>query len=707
MRQASSALALAILAADFASGSPVAAPAPRAPCAQVADAWAARQPGVTPTVSAKLAHDCLTSVPIRRQDALNLLDSISPYLDWQSDPDFKADPPADYTFPAHDIYANLRRVRDNVANNRYTNEYDFQADLVANVFNPGHDGHMALYPDALARATRFGRRSGLVSLSSDGTAIPEIKFKADVASQGDAALTVTQINGKNAADFLLDEVRAGSGSQDIDAGYNEVFFQLATSIEGSAVGQHASGGRGNFIYQGEFTNYTMSDGSVRSETNIAKIVGDFSNVTDGASFYSKFCNPNFPKPAAAANNGVLVNGAIPGYPQPVIASRDGTISGYYLSGEGYNDTAVLTMLSFEPSSFEEFQDVTAKFLSQATQDGKSKLILDVQANGGGYIFLGYDLFRQLFPNTIQEANSRWKANKAFLGVAKVYGPYAEQHPGTLNEEPLNWHADLNRANQGFSSLADKFGPNNIRTTPYTNLMRYDFDQFARDGLTIAGYGNKTGGVQPFDANNIVLLYDGYCASTCTIASELLKRQGGVKSVVFGGRPTRDAMQGVGGVKGAQVLTYSSIYDYIKNGRGLSRNNADLKEFARYNTLADSRTIYAGINVRDAVIEEHVADGLPSQFVYEAADCRKYWTKDMLTDITNVWKATADSAFNGAACVQGGIQRGNDEARTVVPRVATHVDKVIEKGTHFIQGNYPAFVPSQEFEARWLQKVPKL
>lgn len=64
-------------------------------------------------------------------------------------------------------------------------------------------------------------------------------------------------------------------------------------------------------------------------------------------------------------------------------------------------------------------------------------------------------------------------------------------------------------------------------------------------------------MQPFEAENIVVVYDGYCASTCTIFSEFMRQQAGVKTVALGGRPTKDIIQAVGGVKGTNVRHYAS------------------------------------------------------------------------------------------------------------------------------------------------------
>ena len=49
-----------------------------------------------------------------------------------------------------------------------------------------------------------------------------------------------------------------------------------------------------------------------------------------------------------------------------------------------------------------------------------------------------------------------------------------------------------------------------------------------------------------------------CSSTCTIVSELLKNQGGVRTIAVGGQPQFKPMQGIGGTKGAQNYEWDDI-----------------------------------------------------------------------------------------------------------------------------------------------------
>lgn len=57
------------------------------PCAQVSAQWAAQRAAnatARVVVDGQLAYDCLTSVPLNEENAVRLVRSIQPFLDWQS-----------------------------------------------------------------------------------------------------------------------------------------------------------------------------------------------------------------------------------------------------------------------------------------------------------------------------------------------------------------------------------------------------------------------------------------------------------------------------------------------------------------------------------------------------------------------------------------------------------------------------------------------
>ena len=59
------------------------------------------------------------------------------------------------------------------------------------------------------------------------------------------------------------------------------------------------------------------------------------------------------------------------------------------------------------------------------------------------------------------------------------------------------------------------------------------------GTDITGYGSRANFTQPFAAEDIIMVYDGGCASTCVLFSEWMRLDGKVKSVMFGGRPNKE------------------------------------------------------------------------------------------------------------------------------------------------------------------------
>ncbi|KAI7783505.1 peptidase s41 family protein [Diaporthe eres] len=679
-----------------------AVPSPTQPCAVASAAYASQiavSPAATPTIAAAIAHDCLLSVPLGKEAAIELVDSIEPYLEWQSDSAYLADPPEDYFYPAYDMFANLATIRSKLESDGYAGEYEFQAELYNTVFGPAHDGHFVYYPDLLTLVFDWNRPLSLVSISEDQSSLPEIKIYEEVISSPSTASSVTLINGIDAATYLEDTINQAGWNQDVDSAYNSMFFELSAPAAGLGVGYFQGGGRIRYIYHGASTNITFANGTEVTLENYARIKVPLTGITDGESMYEKFCNPNGYDSSAATNAPTNVTSAaaatIPGYPTPVIITQDAVVAGFYLDGEGYEDVAVIVLLAFESESPAEFQSVASQFFADAVAAGKTKLVIDFQGNGGGYILQGYDFFRQLFPSVQEDGFSRWKASPSFLAISDVVSdlvakldPYTSADADLVSfyESWFNWRYDLNLTLDPFLSFEDKFGPVVYQDTNYTEIMRWNLNDNLTTtnetfglGIEIAGYGSLANLTQPFAAENIIMLYDGVCASTCTLASEMLRIQGGVKSVAMGGRPQEGPIQGVGGVKGAQVLDWSSVLAYNQYALqyGANITDADQKAaLARYTDLAVNRSTAAAINGRDQILRDSVDDGVPAQFIAEEADCRLYWTLPMVTDITAVWKAVADSAWNGAACAYGGISssKKRDAGDVAGARVARPIQR---------------------------------
>lgn len=205
------------------------------------------------------------------------------------------------------------------------------------------------------------------------------------------------------------------------------------------------------------------------------------------------------------------------------------------------------------------------------------------------------------------------------------------------------------------------------------------------GIYVSGYLNRSNiTAQPFAAKNIVVVYDGYCASTCTIFSEFMRQQANVKTIALGGRPTRDIIQAVGGVKGTNSYPWSYILGSVElpfqyqllNDAAYYANSTAL---GAYSDLPLLRATNYVVNARDG-IRDGDEDQTPLHFVYEPADCRIYYTPEMVVDQEAVWKTVADTAFNGEShCVAGGLGPDGYGKREVAKKHAVRRD--VDIGVH--------------------------
>ncbi|KAL5409321.1 hypothetical protein PMIN03_006003 [Paraphaeosphaeria minitans] len=653
--------------------------------------------------------DCLKNITVgqgRTYDIQIMLQNLDLYLNFETTLDSLKTPPADWPYPPHDLRARLADVKSKVKNKEYDNDYEFQVELFEKVFAPAHSGHLIFYPDLLSNPWYWSRTQSLVSVSKDGSALPEIFFRDDILNFVAGASPLAKIDGQDAQNFIEDLVFRAA-SQDPDAGYNAMFYNRAyVAAHISNGGYFAQGGRTSNIYPGENTTYTFENGTSITVDNVALLKWDFTGATDNFFFINRYAGGG-----NKLSSPIKIPNEPAGYPTAVIATKDGMLAGYYLSGDGLDDVAVLSVLSFSPRSVVEYQAVAETFLADAKRDGKKKLVVDLSANNGGYILSGYDLFRQLFPQTEQVGLTRFRnnevQNRAIEINQKIVPEGFDPSKGAMEEvrayeKSWDYRHDLDMHGKKFKSAKQKWGDHTVGESSYSSLLQWDLnDPYLTTqgpvafGTEITGYGNRTNSTQSFAAEDIVMLTDGFCASTCFLFSDFMK-QAKVKSIALGGLPNRKPMQAVGGVKGGELATWDTLYQrvyqdafYLWQTINMSdpdyvwMDNAFLghREYIGY-------TATAGVNIRDVVQQDHINDGLAAQFVREQADCRLFYTKDMIADVENVWKKAVDVAWKGGNCVNGGLSKINAlktqsaAKKTAEPRA--NPSKILETKTLGVQ-----------------------
>jgi hypothetical protein len=596
-----------------------------------------------------------------------------------------------------------------------------------------HDGHFVYVPDVIGNVFNFARPVPIVSVSADGKELPKAYVYADVLAEsfGNSTFTpsaISTINGQDAKDYLENWAQYGS-LQDRDALYNNVFYELATvslGPVGSGIGTFAGSGRGRWIFPNATTEFTFENGTSRSYDNYAKVLVSLAGVTDGESLYKKWLTGPVPTPtpsaSPSANSTMATPSATatpspkpipaPGYPPPVVREIHNLIGGYFLEDD-YSDVAVLSVPSFVGiDAQEEFQETAANFIAAAKAAGKKKMVIDVSANGGGTILLGYDLYKLFFPNDIDHAaEDRFRAFESTDLIGQKFSEAAGTFPRTLvnstgNEtladlndniasSVFNYRTDVDAESKNFDSWADKFGPGIMQKGDnFTNLFHWNLSDVLiplnSGGVFIHGYGPLSNYTQqPFAAEDVVVVTDGYCASTCTIFSELMRQRAGVKYISLGGRPREGITQAVGGVKGTNNYPWTYIQSLAQYTVTELNSTVQESEELRKTELGEYFDDYVfqratignaiNVNFRDG-IRDNDTSNVPLQFVYEAADCRILYTKAMTIDVTAIWKAVADSTWGGKShCVAGDL--GGYATNKMAKRELTVQDKVLSKRMH--------------------------
>lgn len=110
------------------------------PCAAVSASVATQPsgPSATPTVAAQLAYDCLSSVPLNTSAALALVESIRPYLRWQSSTVYIKDPPEEYAEKvqeAVDVWGGLDGIVESLEKGEWESEFQVSESLWCGVLS--------------------------------------------------------------------------------------------------------------------------------------------------------------------------------------------------------------------------------------------------------------------------------------------------------------------------------------------------------------------------------------------------------------------------------------------------------------------------------------------------------------------------------------------------------------------------------------------
>ncbi|KAI1814517.1 hypothetical protein GGS20DRAFT_405724 [Poronia punctata] len=661
---------------------------------------------------AALVYDCLTSVPFNAAVATRFVKYYNDTLEFQSTVDVLRNPPESYRQPSVDLRDGLQLIQDAVSSNSFANQYEFELAL-QRLIMAAHDDHLYLSAGILSAFT-FGSPFDLVSLSRDGIELPKVYLAQDVFDSQAFTLfepsAIELINGRNVVEYL-DEFAANQsmGALEQHTDWNQLMFSFAQDVQGGA---NLYGWTSPF-YFGDSTTIKFENSSTpltSENVGIYWTQGPTGPLETGGDFYNFFVLGFYPAsfdpetwdiidgeeddasdadsdqtsattssattpPASATSSAAQATSTeysgpswrseayplIPDVAQPGLGTYGGGFfSGYFLNS---SSIAVLSIPSFDEydESLNTAHDTVAKFIRKSKSAGLKKVVIDLQQNTGGQVILAIDTFKQFFPNIDPFAGSQMRASDA----TNVMGATVTRHFERL--DPIDEYygdymisewvssARINaETGSNFTSWEEFFGPIPAGDHAVTRTQRLDVtnDIFVDESAEGGDFDLR---LQPNAApewapEDIILLTDGVCGSSCALFVEMMHHDAGVRVVTAGGRPVEGPMQAVGNTRGARDFELSILDNNIGVVQDLLGEATDADFLTNRTEANDVFIIGASVNLRDQVRK---GETTPLQFAYEPADCRIFFTPQTIFNYTNLWKYAADAIWTKPSlCVAG-------------------------------------------------------
>ncbi|KAL1642032.1 hypothetical protein SLS58_005620 [Diplodia intermedia] len=640
------------------------------------------------------AYECLRSVPFNPAVALRFIEYYNTTLQFQSTLAYLKDPPEGYRQPPINVATALERIRSAVVSGHYTSQLDFEVDVQRVVYSM-HDMHVNLYAGILS-VFSFGSPYYISSVSVDGKQAPQVYITDHLAWHRDhpdfEPSPIVTINGEETVTYLADFAALNSvGLLEPHADWNALMNQPTQDVLGGANIFSTSA----TFYPGHELNFTLANGTTihvywLAFYNNQECTGPLTTPGDFYNFFVLGLYPASYDDASCGSSPIeassTTSGSTPqqtntdprswsdesyrGYPTnaDIVQGDLSTTGGGVVSGYYFRDisVAVLSIPTFYQSvdHVQNFSETVQSFIDGASAANLSRVVIDLQQNPGGAVFLALDTFRRFFPNVEPFAGSRRRSHPLANALGETITHWWESldHNNQADSENYTTYsrnewmiADRLNADTGknFSTWSEYYGPwpfNNdtFSATERYNLSSYIFDHSAFVDVPY-GYNDseKIPSAGKWSPEDIVILTDGLCSSTCSLFVEMMKTQAGVRTVVMGGRPEPGPMQYASGSRGARAYSAALLDDDIRIANPMNDNSTDALPQVRDSGIY---TLYAGFNLRDQIRENET---VPLQFLYEPAHCRLYYTMDNIYNMSRLWRDTATATWhNSSMCVEG-------------------------------------------------------
>ncbi|KAF9526145.1 hypothetical protein CPB83DRAFT_858425 [Crepidotus variabilis] len=222
-------------------------------------------------------------------------------------------------------------------------------------------------------------------------------------------------------------------------------------------------------------------------------------------------------------------------------------------------TGVLALGSFSAKNFTKFGESLLEGLLGLKEKGATRLIVDVTNNGGGYICIAHWLHRIIMgesdatvPQSGLDTTTR-AGPLAQLIVQRIVSDNADPDE-VLSYNPTQWS---NATHHQFPASRQWLKPANKLTI---NGRKDAFSE--RLGQECQPFKWDAPKDRLFEPQDILIVSNGRCASSCSLFSIRMAKSHGVHTVVVGGK--EDSRQEYCGTVGGQSVSFHDIDTEIKS-----------------------------------------------------------------------------------------------------------------------------------------------
>ncbi|KAF9432480.1 hypothetical protein BGZ76_010717 [Entomortierella beljakovae] len=211
----------------------------------------------------------------------------------------------------------------------------------------------------------------------------------------------------------------------------------------------------------------------------------------------------------------------------------------------------------------------------------TNLILDLSHNTGGYICLAIAMIQLFFPDRPRLVTNIKLSplgchlmSSGAMGVDHFVNSYGESTiPAVYQEDFFSRKIVHPQRNQTFTDyLSDR-----CAVADHYSLDVDPDEERKRGRNSIPdsrnSSSNETQVYYPWDSENMAILTDGYCGSSCALISNMMHKRFGVRTVVIGGKTSIAEPMSYSTFPGLQVIDDQLIFNEIHNVR-LDENNSN-------------------------------------------------------------------------------------------------------------------------------------